>query len=91
MIQMILDLIDTNAPSARARIKRTASTLTSAPARVWRQLKLRLVVRKILRDTRGFLWTRPDGRQFRCRTMRQLVARIMDYDGHLLSGVLRLI
>lgn len=46
---------------------------------------------KVLRDTRGFVWTRPDGRQFRCRTMRQLLARIIDYDGHLLTGVLRLI
>lgn len=91
MIQMILDLIDTNAPSARARIKRTATTLAGATARAWRQLTLRLVVRKVIRDKRGFVWTRPDGRQFRCRTMRQLVARIMDYDGHLLTGVLRLI
>ena len=91
MIQMILDLIDTNAPSARARIKRTAAKVASAPGRAWRQLTLRLVVRKVIRDTVGFVWTRPDGRQFRCRTMRQMVARIMDYDGHLLRGVLRLI
>ena len=90
MIQMVLDLIDTNAPSARARIKRKAAKMASATGRAWRQLTLRLVVRKVIRDTRGFVWTRPDGRQFRCRTMRQLVARIMDYDGHLLGGVLRL-
>lgn len=90
MIQMILELIDTNTATARVRVKRAASRMASAPARAWRQLTLRLVVRKVIHDTRGFVWTRPDGRQFRCRTMRQLVARIMDYDGHLLGGVLRL-
>lgn len=89
MIQMVLNLIDTNKPTARVRVKRAAK-IASAPGRAWRQLTLRLVVRKVLRDARGFIWTRPDGRQFRCRTMRQLVARIMDYDGHLLGGVLRL-
>lgn len=89
MIQLILDLLDTNKPRARARVKRAAK-MASATGRAWRQLTLRLVVRKVIRDARGFVWTRPDGRQFRCRTMRQLVARIMDYDGHLLSGVLRL-
>lgn len=91
MMQMILELIDTNPAKARARVKRAASRMASAPGRAWRQLTLRLVVRKVLRDTRGFVWTRPDGRQFRCRTIRQLVARIMDYDGHLLTGVLRMI
>lgn len=91
MMQMILELIDTNPAKARARVKRAASRLASTPGRVWRQLTLRLVVRKVVRDKRGFIWTRPDGRQFRCRTMRQLVARIMDYDGHLLAGVVRLI
>lgn len=91
MIQLILNLIDTNTAKARARVKRAASRMGSTPARVWRQLTLRLVVPKVVRDMRGFIWTRPDGRQFRCRTMRQLVARIMDYDGHLLAGVVRLI
>lgn len=90
MIQMVLNLIDTNKPTARVRVKRAAK-IASAAGRAWRQLTLRLVVRKVLRDKRGFVWTRPDGRQFRCRTMRQLVARIMDYDGHLLAGVLRMI
>lgn len=90
MIQMLLNLIDTNKPTARVRVKR-AAPVASAPGRAWRQLTLRLVVRKVVRDTRGFVWTRPDGRQFRCRTIRQLVTRIMDYDGHLLAGVLRMI
>lgn len=89
MIQMILNLIDTNKPTARVRVKRAAK-MAKATGRAWRQLTLRLVVRKVLRDTRGFVWTRPDGRQFRCKTMRQLVARIMDYDGHLLGGVLKM-
>lgn len=65
MIQMILNLIDTNPATARVRMKRAASRMASTPARVWRQMTLRLVVRKVIRDTRGFIWTRPDGRQFR--------------------------
>lgn len=90
MLQMMFTFIETNEPWKRARIKRSVKKLAAAPVNAWRQLTLRLVVRKVIRDTRGFVWTRPDGRQFRCRTMRQLVARIMDYDGHLLGGVLRL-
>ncbi|MGB7482024.1 MAG: hypothetical protein WA924_16995 [Burkholderiaceae bacterium] len=58
----------------------------------WTQLPLKLHLRKLYKIPKvGFIWTRPDGKQFRCRNMRQLVARIMDYDGHLLNGVLRLI
>jgi hypothetical protein len=91
MIQMCLSLIDTNKPTARVRIKRAATRIANTALQGWRQLTLRLVVRKVIRDPRGFLWTRPDGRQFRCRTVRQLVARIMDYDGHILKGVLRMI
>lgn len=56
----------------------------------WRQLPLKLYVRKLVKKGTAFIWTRPDGRQFFCKTICQLVARIMDYDGHLLKGVLRM-
>jgi hypothetical protein len=56
----------------------------------WKQIPLKLYVRKLVKKATGFLWTRPDGKQFFCPTMRSLVARIMDYDGHLLNGVLRM-
>jgi hypothetical protein len=57
-----------------------------------RQLELKLHLRKLYKIPKvGFIWTRPDGKQFACRSMRALVARIMDYDGHLLNGVLRMV
>lgn len=57
----------------------------------WTQLPLKLHLRKLYKIAKaGFIWTRPDGKQFVCRTMRKLVAQIMDYDGHLLRGVLRM-
>jgi hypothetical protein len=40
-----------------------------------------------MRKGAAFIWTRPDGRQFFCKTMRQLVARIMDYDGYILHTI----
>lgn len=55
----------------------------------WRQFPLELPIRKLTRKGSHFIWTRPDGRQFVCRTMRSLIARVMDYDGHLLQGLLK--
>jgi hypothetical protein len=56
----------------------------------WKQIPLKLHLRKLYKKGKaGFIWTRPDGKQFVCATMRKLVAQIMDYDGHLLQGVLR--
>jgi len=52
------------------------------------QLTLKLHIRKLIRNTSHFVWTRPDGKQFVCRTVRQLVARVMDYDGAILRGLL---
>ncbi|EHP38862.1 hypothetical protein OR16_34693 [Cupriavidus basilensis OR16] len=54
----------------------------------WQQLTLRLPIRKLIRNASHFIWTRPDGKQFVCRTIRQLVARVMDWDGALLRGLL---
>lgn len=57
----------------------------------WTQLTLKLHLRKLYKIPKiGFVWTRPDGKQFTCKTMKKLVARIMDFDGHLLKGVLRM-
>lgn len=52
------------------------------------QLALKLPIRKLIRNATHFVWTRPDGKQFVCRTIRQLVARVMDYDGAILRGLL---
>lgn len=52
------------------------------------QLALKLPIRKLIRNASHFIWTRPDGKQFVCRTIRQLVARVMDYDGAILRGLL---
>ncbi|NMV38263.1 hypothetical protein [Ralstonia insidiosa] len=59
------------------------------PFRPWQQLTLRLPIRRLIRAASHFIWTRPDGKQFVCRTFRALVARVYDYDGHLLQGLLR--
>ena len=65
-------------------------TLQCTPVvRPWEQLTLRLPIRRLIRAASHFVWTRPDGKQFVCRTFRQLVARVYDYDGHLLQGLLR--
>lgn len=55
----------------------------------WKQLTIKFVIKKLIRVCTGFFWTRPDGRQFHCKTIRSLIARIMDYDGHLLQSTLR--
>jgi len=55
----------------------------------WTQLRLKLYVRRLLKNGAAFIWTRPDGRQFFCKTMRQLVARIMDYDGYILHNIFK--
>ncbi len=55
----------------------------------WKQLRLKLYVRRLLKNGATFIWTRPDGRQFFCKTMRQLVARIMDYDGYILHSIFK--
>lgn len=60
-------------------------------AATWTQLTLKLHLRKLYKIPKiGFVWTRPDGKQFTCKTIKKLVAKIMDYDGFLLQGVLRM-
>ncbi len=54
----------------------------------WKQVPLKLVIRKLILAGQHFVWTRSDGKQFVCRTLRQLVARVMDWDGALLRGLL---
>ena len=74
--------------------KRVRKTLTKANDMLtaWKQIPLKMHLRKLYKIAKvGFIWTRPDGRQFTCKTMRQLVTKIMDYDGHLLNGVLRML
>jgi len=71
------------------RVRKAAGKVVEAIN--WTQLPLKLYLRKLYKIAKaGFVWTRPDGKQFVCRNMRQLVARIMDFDGHLLQGVLRM-
>lgn len=55
------------------------------------QLSLKLYVKKLVRHNKGFVWTRPDGKQFFCKTLRSLAARVMDYDGAMLRGLLKMI
>ena len=90
MTQLQLLLIGglATAPLWFARRKRQQRP-PAVPFAPWRQLRLRLPLRALIRKGSHFVWTRPDGRQFVCRTMRALVARVMDYDGHLLQGLLR--
>lgn len=56
----------------------------------WKQLPLKLYVKTLFKARKGFYWTRPDGRQFFCPTMRNLIKKVMNYDGHLLAGVMKL-
>ncbi|RZI42469.1 hypothetical protein EGT07_14795 [Herbaspirillum sp. HC18] len=70
---------------------RKAVKATGEAFKPWKQLTLKLYIKKLIRVSTGFFWTRPDGKQFFCKTVRQLVARIMDYDGHLLQQTLRAI
>ncbi|SPA23026.1 conserved hypothetical protein [Cupriavidus taiwanensis] len=55
------------------------------------QLRLKLYVKKLVRFNKGFVWTRPDGKQFFCKTLRSLAARVMDYDGAMLRGLLKMV
>ncbi|WP_439682484.1 hypothetical protein [Cupriavidus oxalaticus] len=54
------------------------------------QMRLKLYVKKLVRFNKGFIWTRPDGKQFFCKTIRSLVARVMDYDGAMLRPLLKM-
>ncbi|WP_454712983.1 hypothetical protein [Cupriavidus nantongensis] len=58
------------------------------PFTPWKQLALKLPIRKLIRNASHFVWTRPDGKQFVCRTIRSLVARVMDYDGAMLRSLI---
>ena len=73
-----------NFKRVRKALGKTCEILTS-----WKQLPLKLYVKTLFKARKGFYWTRPDGRQFFCPTMRSLVAKIMNYDGHLLQGILK--
>jgi hypothetical protein len=87
-LQLLLTGGIASAPLWFARPKRRSLT-PAVPFIPWQQLRLRLPLRGLIRKGQHFIWTRPDGRQFVCRTMRALVARVMDYDGHLLRGLLK--
>jgi hypothetical protein len=69
------------------RVRKALAPANTAP--VGKQLRLKLYLRNLNRRGNAFIWTRPDGRQFFCRTMRQLVARIMDYDGYILHKIFK--
>lgn len=72
--------------------KRVRKAVSKIATYTWTQLEMKLHLRKLYKIAKvGFIWTRPDGKQFVCRSIRRLVAQIMDYDGHLLNGVLRLL
>jgi hypothetical protein len=75
---------------AFTRVRKALKT-TGEAFNPWKQLKLKLYIKKLIKISSGFFWTRPDGRQFFCKTVRHLVTRIMDYDGHLLAATLRTI
>ena len=91
MLQLKLDLVYFPFCEYLGGFKRVRKALktTGEPSKPWKQLNLKLYIKKLIRVTAGFWWTRPDGKQFFCKTVRQLVARIMDYDGHLLKQTLR--
>ncbi|WP_092136715.1 hypothetical protein [Cupriavidus sp. YR651] len=77
-----------NAPLWFALPRKRRASRAKFAFRPWVQLVLKLPIRKLIRNTSHFVWTRPDGKQFVCRTIRQLVARVMDYDGAILRGLL---
>lgn len=85
--QLSLDLFGGFCP-ARIKHRRTPRPLPITD-RPWRQLRLKLHLRRLIKAGKGFIWTRPDGIQFVCKTMRSLIARIMDYDGHLIPASIR--
>ena len=93
MEQMNLALVGglCTAPLWFALPRRRAIKRPLFPFQPWCQLALRLPIRRLIRAASHFIWTRPDGKQFVCRTFRQLVERVYDYDGHLLQGLLRMI
>lgn len=78
-----------NAPLWFALPNKRRATRSKIEFRPFVQLALKLHIRKLIRTGNHFVWTRSDGKQFVCRTIRQLVARIMDWDGKLLQGLLR--
>lgn len=85
--QLSLSLLGGFCP-ARVKQKRSPRPHPT-PFSPWRQLRLKLPLRRLIKAGKGFIWTRPDGVQFVCKTMRSLIARIMDYDGHLLPKWIR--
>jgi hypothetical protein len=88
--QMSLYLVGGEGQVSTVRQKlRAAVSKAKAAFSPWTQLRLKLYVKTIFKARTGFWWTRPDGRQFYCKTVRNLIARIMDYDGHLLQSTLR--
>nr|DAP29596.1 MAG TPA: hypothetical protein [Inoviridae sp.] len=91
MEQMNLGLIGgvCNALWLSATKRRTVKRATGL-FRPFVQLRLKLYVRKLVRFNKGFVWTRPDGKQFFCKTLRSLVARVMDYDGAMLRNLLKI-
>jgi len=93
MQQATLDLIGgaCNGTLWFATPKRRAAKRASGLFRPMVQLRLKLFVKKLVRFNKGFVWTRPDGKQFFCKTMRSLVARVMDYDGAMLRSLLKVI
>ncbi|WP_307844340.1 hypothetical protein [Ralstonia syzygii] len=93
MEQMSLDLVGglCTAPLWFALPRRRSIKRASLQFCPWQQRALRLPIRRLIRAASHFIWTRPDGKQFVCRTFRQLVARVYDYDGHLLQGLLRMV
>lgn len=92
MEQISLSLIGgmCNAPLWFATPKRRTIKRGTGLFRPMVQLRLKLYVRKLVRFNKGFIWTRPDGKQFFCKTIRSLVARVMDYDGAILRGLLKM-
>jgi len=90
MTQLTLSLIGglCNAPLWFALPRKRRSTRAKTTFCPWVQIAFKLHVRKLIRNASHFVWTRPDGKQFVCRTIRQLVARVMDYDGAILRGLL---
>lgn len=77
--------------SCQARPKsRRAPRVHPTPCRPWCQMRLKLPLRRLIKVRKGFIWTRPDGVQFVCKSLRSLVARIRDYDGHLLPKLIHL-
>ncbi|WP_341248607.1 hypothetical protein [Cupriavidus pauculus] len=77
-----------NAPLWFALPRRRRAARSKIAFRPFVQLTLKLHIRKLICNASHFVWTRPDGKQFVCRTIRQLVARVMDYDGAILRGLL---